>query len=161
MRAGLAALVMLIAGDAAAQGLVIPSVSADPNILRNCIEGGKAVETCLGAMTLDCLAENDLPSPALTERLCLVAERNVWLDLIGSTEAQLMGQLQDLPDDPVLGGASAALQDESREWAEWAEANCRLERLRVGQSPRRGIIEDTCARDLAAKRYSALEAIGK
>ncbi len=153
-------LALLAGAPAHAQTLPIPSVDADPTVLLACIGSGKSAKTCLGAMTLDCMAENDIGNDNLEERLCTVEELVVWRDLLARVETRLDRRLRAIPasDHPVLLGDPAPLwRDASRDWRQWAESQCRLERAAAGRSERRAIIEDSCLRDLTADRYAGLQ----
>ncbi len=150
----------LLPGPAGAQGLPIPSVEADSAVLLSCLGSGKSADLCVGAMTLDCLAENDIGNENLEERLCVVEELVVWRDLVGRAGDRLGQRLAAIPasDHPVLPGDPAELgRAAAATWRQWAESQCRLERAAAGRSGRRAIVEDTCLRDLTAARYGGLQ----
>ncbi len=161
MRAA-AFMLALLPGAAPAQVLHIPSVDADPAVLLGCLASGKGASTCLGAMTLDCQAENDIGNDNLEERLCVDEELNTWRDLLGRAQARLRARLQQLPAEqrPALSGDPvAALEKAGTLWAKWRDSQCRLERLAAGAGDRRAIIGDICLRDLTAARYGRLTGI--
>ena len=166
--AKLAALLLLLAPAAALRAqtpgpgaeFAVPGVEADATVLLTCLASGKAVRICLGAMTLDCMAENDIGNENLEERLCIDEELSVWRDLMRQAEARLKRQLGRMPPEqrPALSGDPVALQAEAAlRWTEWLASQCALERLAAGASQRRAIIEDACLRDLTAARYGRLQ----
>lgn len=143
-----------------AQDFAIPGVTADPGIVLNCVASGKGADVCLGAMTLDCMAENDLGNENLEERLCVNEESLVWRNLMNRAGSRLRILLLDTPSrDPaphLRDPATLAFEAEQR-WQFWAKAQCRLERAVDGHGDRRAITQDTCLRDLAAARYAGLQ----
>ena len=156
-------LVALLAPTVAgAQNLAIPSVEADPAILLGCLASGKSTGTCLGAMTLDCTAENEIGNENLEERLCVDEELGVWRDLVRQAEGRVQFRIGQTPQSerPALSGNPGRLaQETGRAWQDWVQKQCRLERVAAGHSDRRAIIEDTCLRNLTAARYRRLLAL--
>lgn len=153
-----AVLTFLLPGLATAQegSVNIPTVDADPEVLITCLDSGKTPEACLGAMTVDCVAETDLANANLLERMCIVAERNTWIGLAVQAEEDLRERLPGVADDMILGNASEAFEAANSAWDELVEYQCRLRRIVADRHPERAIVQDLCARDLAAARYRHL-----
>ncbi len=143
----------------AGQNFTFPSVTADEGVLLTCLASDKAPLACLGAMTLDCRAENDIGNDNLEERLCTVEELNTWRDLALRQQARMARRLAAIPkaEHPPLLGNPAPLAEAARvQWQTWVETQCKSERAAATNSDRRAIVQDICLRDLTAQRYDRL-----
>jgi hypothetical protein len=143
----------------AAQNFSFPSVTADEGVLLTCLGSDKAPLACLGAMTLDCRAENDIGNENLEERLCTVEELNSWRDLALRQQDRLARRLAAIPPakhPPLLGDPAPLAKTELALWQAWVQGQCRLERAAASTSDRRAIVQDICLRDLTAQRYGRL-----
>jgi len=157
MKAQTLAALAVIGTTAAAQDFFIPAVESDPGVLLTCLGSGEAVEMCLDRMTQACMDGNDLGNDNLKERLCVVEEKNVWTELNFSAESKLQSVLSEVPPAMVLGSGTDAFEAAELSWEGYVDSRCRLTRIMAGQSGRRAILQDRCARDLAAAHYADLQ----
>ena len=160
MKCATALLALLAPVAVNAQDFAIPGVTADSGILLNCLVSGMGADVCLGAMTLDCLAENDLGNENLEERLCVNEELVVWRVLVKQAGERLQTLLGEIPPGdhaPLLGDPVSLSVDADERWQFWTNAQCRLERASSGRGDRRAITQDTCLRDLTSLRYTGLQ----
>lgn len=159
------AALVLAAGAVAEErdGFELPSVTADPGVLHRCLQSGKAVSVCLDAMTLDCMAENDIGNDNLEERLCVIEELNAWRRLLARAERAVtdLAVARTAAPHPDLPASGALAEDARRLWAGWSLAQCALERRAAQGEGRRAIVEDRCLRDLTAAQFERMNRIGE
>ena len=143
------------------QEMNMPNVVADPDIAFDCLTSGKTASDCAGAMTVVCMAENDLGNPNLNERLCVIEEANLWRELVAGQVRDVSGYLIGKPADFAIGEPRDAFVVAQSDWQHYVISECRFQRVMDATDPRRAINENTCQRDLNAARYDALARIGQ